>query len=805
MTSSAIKLFSTVLFLSIFAAARPDVATIHVDASKPGARISPTLYGIFFEEINHAGDGGLYGERIRNGSFEDAPNTGWDPYPDLHDSLSTVARVERVRPVNSRNPHYLHVDSLPVEGRRGVMTYGYWGIGLRRGETYHFSAYLRGDSGFKGPITVSLEGEVPQVYASGVIRRITSQWQRYELALRPTGNDRGGRLVISTDSPAKYDLDSVSLFPETWKSRPNGLRRDLAEKLDGMHPAFVRFPGGCFVEGDHLQNAFRWKETIGPVHERKGHLNDNWGYRSSDGLGYHEYLQMCEDLGAEPLFVVNCGMAHKDFVAMNDLDPWVQDALDALEYAIGPSSSKWGAVRAKNGHPKPFRLDYMEIGNENGWGNTLSRYEERYARFYDAIKAKYPDVKLIANVPVKSRPMDIVDDHFYMSPEWFMANADKYDRYDRKGPKVYVGEYAVTTGGPGKGNLRAAVGEAAWMLGMEKNSDVVTMASYAPLFANVDDRRWNPDAICFDSARSYGTPSYHVQTMFAANRPDVNLSTSVTSSTAEVHPTGTIGLGTWRTSAEYKGIRISNNAKVIYAANSFNRDSRGWRPVSGKWTIEDGAYRQNDLSEDRRAMLDLPEPGEAGDYSLELKARKLSGDEGFLIMFHARDRGNFYWWNLGGWGNREHGIEKAEGGGKTQLVEHVRGRIETGRWYDIRIELTGARIRCYLDGKLIHDIMERAPSLFHALAGRVDKTGEIILKAVNAGATPQKTEVTLDGIREIAPKGKVTTLSGQEMDENSLDQPTKVAPVTTTVGGLSTRFKFQFAPHSVTVLRLLPK
>ena len=312
-------------------------------------------------------------------------------------------------------------------------------------------------------------------------------------------------------------LDVVSLFPEeTYQG--HACRTDLAQMLKDMQPAFVRFPGGCYVEGDELANAFRWKRTIGDVAERPGHWN-LWGYRSNDGLGYLEYLQLCEDLGTEPLFVINCGMAHKDVVPMEQMPEFVQDALDAIEYANGDAgTTKWGKLRAEHGHPAPFGMKYIEIGNENGG----PAYDERYALFYDAIKAKYPDINIVANVPTRQRPTEILDEHYYSLPEFFMSNAFRYDTYDRNGSHIYVGEYAVTQNA-GQGNLRAAIGEAAFMTGMERNADVVVMSSYAPLFVNPGWRRWNPNAIVFDASRSYGTPSYHVQAMFAQHRPDVIL------------------------------------------------------------------------------------------------------------------------------------------------------------------------------------------------------------------------------------------------------------------------------------------
>ncbi|MBC7288898.1 MAG: hypothetical protein H5T86_12850, partial [Armatimonadetes bacterium] len=495
-------------------------AEITINAAEPGHRISPRLWGIFFEEINHAGDGGLYAELLRNRDFEDGtPPHAWT----LIQTMGARGRmaIDDSMPLNQHTPHSLRLEIIRLGGGRvGVANSGYWGIPVRKGGRYLLSFFARAE-GFRGKLTASLEN-LGAVYARAEASGVSRQWKRFTCTLLCSGDDPAAQLVLSATTPGKVWLDVVSLFPEdTFKHRPNGLRADLAKMLCDLRPSFCRFPGGCFVEGDKLANAFRWKLTIGPIWERPGHWN-LWGYRSTDGLGFHEYLQMCEDLGAEPLFVINCGMSHTDFVPLNKMQEWVQDALDAIEYANGPCDSKWGALRAAAGHPEPFGLRMVEIGNENGG----PAYEERYALFYDAIKAHYPDILLVANVPVSSRPVDILDEHFYSSPDWFASQARRYDAYRRDGPKIFVGEYACTQG-CGQGNLRAALGEAAFMTGIERNSDVVIMAAYAPLFVNVNDRRWNPDLINFDATRCYGTPSYYVQQMFSLNRGDVVLPATV--------------------------------------------------------------------------------------------------------------------------------------------------------------------------------------------------------------------------------------------------------------------------------------
>lgn len=474
------------------ASAMGSPSALRVDVDTPGIAVSPRLYGIFFEEINRAGDGGIYAEMVQNRSFEDpAKLAGWT-------TLDGSAELDASHPLNARNR-----TSLRLDGK--VANEGFGGMAAKKGASYRLSLYARGES----PLMIEWAGATHTFPAPG------SEWTKLETTLRSDRDDVRASLTVS----GKGWVDMVSLFPaDTWKG--HGLRVDLMEMIAAMKPAFVRFPGGCFVEGDRMVDAFRWKQTIGDPAERPGHWN-LWGYRSTDGLGYHEYLQMCEDLGAEPVFVINCGMAHKENVPLEQMGEFVQDALDAIEYANGPVDSPWGARRAQAGHPQPFGMKMMEIGNENGGG----AYHERYALFHDAIKARYPEFRLIAcdwsGVP-KNRPLDLVDMHSYDRPAAFFGRATMFDHRDRSAPKVYFGEYAVTKE-CGSGNLVAALAEAAFMTGMERNSDVVEMSSYAPLLVHPAWKKWNPNAIVFDHARAYGTPSYWVQALFAQYRGERNL------------------------------------------------------------------------------------------------------------------------------------------------------------------------------------------------------------------------------------------------------------------------------------------
>jgi alpha-L-arabinofuranosidase len=771
-------------------------ATLTVDAGVPGIKTSPLLYGIFFEEINHAGDGGLYAELVRNRGLEDKADApqGWTLASGGGEGSVGLGSEQ---PLNAATPHSLRLEI--TKGGAGAANDGYWGVPVKDGETYRFNFYARRSAEADTNLTVRLESADGQkVYAETRVAGVETGWKRFAGTLKAKGVDTNARLVLRSAKTGTLWFDVVSLFPSTWKGRENGLRPDLARMVAEMKPTFVRFPGGCFVEGDTLQNAFRWKETIGDIAERPGRAN-LWGYRSTDGLGYHEYLQFCEDLGAEPLFVFNCGMSHKGVVPLDQLEPWIQEALDAVEYANGPVTSKWGALRAKHGHPKPFNLKYVEIGNENGG----AAYDERYARFYDAFKKRYPDVKLIANVwggVPKSRPLEILDEHGYHTPDYFVSRAYQHDSYDRKGPKIYVGEFAATSGGIGEGNLKAALGEAAYMTGLERNSDVVIMSSYAPLFVHTKDRKWNPDAIVFDNAKAYGTPSYYVQQLFRQNQGETVLPATVESVAEVAAPRGAVGVATWQTDAEFKEVKVTRGSDTLLDA-SLATEAPGWRTVRGDWKIAEGAYRQSSRETDQRAIAG--DPNWSGDMTYTLKARKRAGAEGFLIMFRVRDDNNWIWWNIGGWGNTRHVLEKAVGGAKSELGSAVNGKIDDNRWYDIRIETQGNRIRCYLDGKLIHDVVDQGPKPLSVVAGRADKGKTLVLKVVNYSAKAQETTIDLRGAGKLAEKGEAIVLtSDKPSDENSLMMPQKVTPVRRTVSGIGERFTHTFAPYSVTILRL---
>ncbi|MGC9943853.1 MAG: alpha-L-arabinofuranosidase C-terminal domain-containing protein [Verrucomicrobiota bacterium] len=503
-------------------------ATVTIQSDLPGVQISPNLFGIFFEEINMAGDGGIYDELVRNRLFEDASTPVQWTLATNGVATGSFA-IDTLLALNPTNTQELALTKSSGNGSIGAVNGGYYGMPVSSGATYNLVTYARCAAGFTGSITVALQSaDGSEAYALGSISGLTTNWQRFAISLAPTLTDPSAQLELSIAQAGTVYLGFVSLSPaQTFNSRTNGLRPDLATMLVNLRPSFMRFPGGSWVDGTSLTDAYHWEPTAGPLIDRKERMNV-WGYTVSNGLGFYEYLQMCEDIGAQPLFCINCGMdVNQDAVATNDLGSWVQEVLDAIQYANGDTNTTWGAQRAAAGHPAPFNLQYIEVGNENNG----AAYNANYAYFYNAIKSNYPAMHVIADsqgtIPT-SAPVEMVDQHYYSDPGFFESSATLYDHYSRSGPKVFVGEYAVTSGS-GNGNLAGALGEAAFMTGMERNSDVVQMASYAPLFCNLNNKNWNPDLIYFNGTRVYGTPSYYVQQMFSLNRGNLVLPTTVSS------------------------------------------------------------------------------------------------------------------------------------------------------------------------------------------------------------------------------------------------------------------------------------
>jgi alpha-N-arabinofuranosidase len=520
---------SRVLLLAIIVAALTGVslaqappATLNIQLDRPAHPVSPTLYGLMTEEINYSYDGGLYAEMVRNRTFQDHGFGGVAHWNIVH-SGNSVAKmvVDQTEGPSTALQHSLAIEITQAEpaNQAGVRNEGYWGMALRPNTKYKGSLYAKADSTTIGPLNISLINDnTGKPVATATVPDISTEWKRYEFTLT-TGNieiSAENHLLLTVGHAGKLWIDLVSLFPPTYKNRENGNRPDLMEMMAAMHPKFLRLPGGNYLEGDQIDERFDWKNTIGPLVDRPTHRSP-WNYQSSDGIGLLEFLEWSEDLNIETVLAVYAGYSLKgDHIRPGPtLTPFVEDALDEIEFATGDTSTRWGGVRAKLGHPAAFRVKYVEVGNEDSFDRSGS-YEGRYAQFYKAIKAKYPQLELIATAPLKRMKPDVLDDHYYKRADEFFADVKHYDNADRNGPKIFVGEWATREGSPTT-NMNAALGDAAWMTGMERNSDLIVMASYAPLFVNVNPggMQWESDLIGYNAVTSYGSPSYYAQAMFA--------------------------------------------------------------------------------------------------------------------------------------------------------------------------------------------------------------------------------------------------------------------------------------------------
>jgi alpha-N-arabinofuranosidase len=537
----------TVVFVVGTAVPRAAAPTITIDASAPAGKVSPLLYGLMTEEINHAYDGGLYAELIRNRAFLDDPASPAHWSAVYEDGAMAAIALDTSQPLNATIATSLRVEVTQASSGHaaGVANDGYWGIPVRPNTRYRAAFYAKAVAGVTGPITAAIQSEDGRTtYATGRVSGLTQAWKPYDITLStanvaPTAR---ARFVLTLDRPGTIWLGLVSLFPPTYRNQANGFRPDLLQMLIDMRPKFLRFPGGNYLEGDQIADRFDWKKTLGPLPERPGHRAP-WGYRSTDGLGLHEFLLWAEDMHAEPVLAVYAGYSLKGahVTPGPDLEPYVQDALDEIEYVTGSASSKWGSLRAKAGHPAPFTLTYVEVGNEDFFDRSGS-YDQRFVQFNTAIKARYPNLQVISTVGfehpenqrVRSVTPDVVDEHYYRTVEAFLKAAHgQYDTYDRKGPKIFVGEWGAyetpfepwnpkSQGEAPTPNLRAAIGDAAWMTEMERNADEIIMHCYAPLLVNVSPgaRQWRPDLIGYDALRVYGSPSYHAIKLFATHVGD---------------------------------------------------------------------------------------------------------------------------------------------------------------------------------------------------------------------------------------------------------------------------------------------
>lgn len=818
-------------------------ARIAVSDKEVGSAIPSTLHGIFFEEISHAGEGGLYGEMIQNRGFEESripagtrlvngmlevPPTEWKmewPYKSdwpawsvrrldagaakkvgarvvvsaaiddtvlVADAANTagsipvtgIAALTTDHPLSAATPHSLQLKAPAV-----LINNGFWGIAVKAGESYQLSFYLRG---YKGAVTAALKAGNQLIAAHNFDIAGGADWKKYECTFIPTTSSDTAKFVLEFGSKGTAYVDFVSLFPaHTFHNRPNGLRNDIATLIDSLHPSFVRWPGGCFVEGITIESAPNWKNTIGKLEDRPGTFSP-WGYWSSDGFGYHEYLQFCEDIHADALFVFNAGTSceYRSGTSVPDaqLTPYIQDALDAIEYATGPVTSKWGAVRAANGHPAPFPLKYVEVGNEQH-GPVYAR---RYNLFYDAIHAKYPDIIILASMGIgdvnrhtldSMKHVQRVDEHAYKDAYWSMRNFDHFDKYKRGDWDMYVGEYA-TNAGVGIGNMQAAVSDAIYVLSMEKNADLVKMSSYAPLLVNEHDVDWPVNLIHFDAAKSYARISYYAIKLLADNRADFNVPAKVHITADNERPlfSGGIGLGTWDTEAEFKDIKVNGQAF----------SSADWTFPRGTWKVSDTSIAQTAEGAQQLAML----KGHTFDtYTLTLKVRKTGGVNAFMIPFAVLDSNTYLRAHIGSYWNSHCVFESVTNGYDVAGITDQKNLhpLETGRWYDVKLVVGRDTVKCFLNDTLIMSYIP--PQKFYSIAGKA-KNGDIIVKAVNGYGTAVLADLKL------ATGGKhsltISTISGDATAENSMEAPVQYVPSVVMGDALQVLLK----PNSVNVIRI---
>lgn len=765
------------------------------------------LFGIFFEDINHAADGGLYAELVQNRSFEFAPidNKEYNSLTAWEKSDNAKWSVECESPLNEENTHYLCAGGGADDYIRNL---GFnTGIYIEKDKQYVFSVYaaLASDNAEvcaddidkkgipdaeKAKLIIAVKDDEGNVFAKSKVVVDSYGWKKYDAVLTACESTQKGRLYIIFTGNAYVKLDMVSLFPkDTFKNRKNGLRRDIAEALADMKPRFMRFPGGCLTHDgsldDHARNSmYRWKRTIGDVEKRPAWRN-NWGYNQTLGLGYYEYFCFCEDIGAKPLPVLPGGFnPHKgEGVPIEEIGAWVDDALDLIEFANGDATTKWGSIRAGLGHEKPFGLEYIGIGNEEiGEG-----FFERYPYFHEAIRKKYPSIRIINTAgpfavgegydagwtSAKNYGSDFIDEHYYSSPEWFMANMHHYDDYDSSGTKVFLGEYATW----GNTYYNALV-EAAYMTHLEK-APVVGLACYAPMLANKDYVNWRPDMLFFDNHQVVKTANYHVQKLFMKNQGDYELKTKL-EGFDEIIP-------------------LMDERNIAGSITLVGNDIVGkvWDvKLTDKETNACTLIEPFDITKESKDNIikDI----DSTHYELEFKFRRSEGRKGFKLLFGKCDEKNYIMWEFGGWDNWDCNISSFKNG-RASTISHRIFHV-TDEEYTLRLEIEGRRIRTYVDGILYNDTVDRLPQLeeIYVCASK-DMNGRTIVKAVNLTGEEKNTVISIAG----AYKSRLTVYQLSDCaltEENTFEQPDTIEPKKSVYQVENNEYQYIVKPHSVNIL-----
>lgn len=763
------------------------------------------LFGLFFEDLNHAADGGLYAELVQNRSFEydkiDNKEyhalTAWEKSPKLRWEVRMSA------PIHAENPHYLH-----VEGRENdfILNCGYnSGIFVEKKKQYDFSVWARCPEGEK--LTLEIAVVQPEqtdadstdasydICAAGYLTLEGSSWKKYELELTAEETTDRGRLRICLESCGSCDMDMVSLFPkDTFLGRKNGLRKDIAQALCDMKPKFMRFPGGCLTHTGSLdKNArdsmYRWENTIGPVEERPTRRN-NWGYNQTLGLGYYEYFLFCEDIGAKPLPVLPGGFnPHTgEGAPLSEIGEWVQEALDLIEFANGSPDTKWGKVRTQLGHREPFGLEYLAIGNEEiGDG-----FYERYPYFHRAIREKYPEIKIINSAgpfstgegyeagwtSAKKYGSDLIDEHYYCAPEWYLANMHHYEDYDEKGPKVFLGEYASW----GNSYYNALV-EAAYMTHLER-SKAVGLACYAPMLCNIDYVSWRPNMLWFDNHRILKTPNYYVQKLFMEYQGMEEVAVSM-EGLEEVIPLVE---------------REKLDGSLVIQGNDVN--GRLWDIVyfeSPECENKTGLSEFTVTTDNEEHIL---HHADSNHYGVEFSFQRNAGRKGLKITFAKKDENNYLRWEFGGWDNWDCNVISVING-KSSVISHRILNVDD-REYHLKLDVDGKHIRTWINGELFNDVIYRLPELeeLYVTASKDTEGNRLILKAVNLTGDDKTVQIQWEG----TPKRqmKAISLKGHRLtEENTFEEPDNIVPVeeqTEIHENHGNKINYTFGAHSFTVL-----
>lgn len=853
---------------------------LSIDASDEVHEISDLLYGIFFEDINFAADGGLYAEKIVNRSFEygtlakDDELHGWSK---VNNADLEVKINDTQNALNENNTNYLVISNTSNE-KAGVQNRGFLeGMSIEKNGNYHFSFYAKALDGYQGEVAVRLVSGT-KIAGEGKIEKITSDWEKYEIDVTSsiTANENVFAQVLIDNGKVCFDM--ISLFPDTYKG--HGMRIDLAQKLAELEPKFLRFPGGCVIEGWDEETAYDWKASIGvgkdglPL-EFNGKYGDvatrTYGTNiwtalnvtedtlpcyMSYGLGFFEFFQLSEDIGAIGVPVLNCGlycqMRGKGPVEMNtpEFEQYVQDMVDLVEFCRGDENSTWGKVRASLGHKEPFELKYIGIGNENEGKDYFERYEAFLERFleekeknpemYEGLELIYSSgaadathsanyIKSYKNAYDYVNKNDITldeyagatDQHYYNDPWWFRENVDYYDEknYPREfenmtktpyggGIQIFLGEYAARSN-----RLEASLAEAAYMTGLERNGDIVRMAAYAPLFGNLTATHWSPNLIWFNNHLSTGSISYYIQKLFSVNAGTTLLKSTL--SGAEIKPEelkGKVGLGTWYTSAEYDNVKVvDNKTGEVLAEDDFSMPDFWWnwkKASPGKWKTRNGKIVQTEtkLSYNTIGASAYFGDEEWSNYTYTFEAKKLHGEEGFYIPVLVEDENNYFYWNIGGWGNTRSALQRNKNG---SVCGEIPGTVtdftvEDGVTYKIKIVVDGYTISGYIDDvKQFEYVAESECNAESYQVVSTDETGDIIIKLVNVTSSDRSFAINLENMPSVSPKAKVYQVAGDSLDnDNILGEEEDCKMEEFTVDGISKKFNYTVPQYSATVIRI---